>query len=52
MAVTAAEVGNLLTQHDRVRRTTDIPLFFGETAKDTITAMQLINRLREGRSHR
>jgi hypothetical protein len=45
MALTAAEVTNLLTQHDRVRRTTDIPLFYGEASKDSITATQLITRL-------
>jgi len=34
-----------LLNHDRVRRTTDIPLFFGNKAKETITPQQLIERI-------
>jgi hypothetical protein len=34
-----------LIQHDRVRRTTDIPLFYGRREKDTITPQQLVFRL-------
>ena len=45
MAVNADQVRDILTQHDRVRRTTDIPLFFGDTAKDGISAPQLIKRI-------
>lgn len=41
----AAGFANALTQHDRVRRSTDIPLFHGNRAKDTITPQQLIERL-------
>ena len=36
---------NALIAHDRVRRTTDIPLFYGIKEKDTITPQQLIDRL-------
>jgi Retrotransposon gag protein len=34
-----------LFQHDRVCRTTDIPLFYGRREKDTITPQQLVFRL-------
>jgi hypothetical protein len=33
---------NAVIAHDRVRRTTDIPLFYGQKEKDTITPQQLI----------
>ena len=33
-----------LAAHDRVKRSTDLPLFYGRKEKDTITAHQLINR--------
>lgn len=39
------DIQNALLQHDRVRRTTDMPLFFGVQGKDTITARNLIERL-------
>jgi hypothetical protein len=34
-----------LTAHDRVRRSTDIPFFYGRKEKDTVTPQQLIERL-------
>jgi hypothetical protein len=34
-----------LINHDRVRRTTDIPLFYGVKEKDTISPQQLVDRL-------
>jgi hypothetical protein len=36
-----------LIQHDRVRWTSDIPLFYGRKDKDTITPQQLIYRLKK-----
>ena len=41
----ANELAAALTNHDRVRRSTDIPLFFGKKGKDTVTPQQLIERL-------
>jgi len=38
-------IGNAMIAHDRTRRTTDIPLFFGIKEKDSITPQQLIERL-------
>jgi coproporphyrinogen III oxidase len=34
-----------LTQHDKVRRSTDIPLFYGRKDKDTISPHQLLERI-------
>ena len=34
-----------LIAHDRVRCTTDIPLFYGKKGKDTITPQQLVEQL-------
>lgn len=34
-----------LTQHDKVRRSTDIPLFYGIKGKDTISPHQLLERI-------
>ena len=39
-----AAIAAALATHDRVKRSTDLPLFFGRREKDTITAHQLINR--------
>ena len=36
-----------LTQHDRVRRSTDIPVFFGDERKDTVSPHQLIKRVEQ-----
>jgi hypothetical protein len=44
-AAGAAGLQQALIQHDRVRRTTDIPLFYGRKEKDTITPQQLVYRL-------
>jgi len=44
-AAGAAGLQQALIQHDRVRRTTDIPLFYGRKEKDTITPQQLVFRL-------
>jgi hypothetical protein len=41
----AKELGDALTQHERVRRTTDLPLFYGEPKRDTITAVHMIQRV-------
>ena len=41
----AAQIQQALIAHDRVRRTTDIPLFYGKKSKDTITPQQLVERL-------
>jgi hypothetical protein len=45
LAPGAAGLQQALIQHDRVRRTTDIPLFYGRKEKDTITPQQLVYRL-------
>ena len=34
-----------LAAHEQIRKTTDIPLFFGNKAKETVTPQQLIERL-------
>jgi hypothetical protein len=41
----AAQIQQALIAHDRVRRTTDIPLFYGKKGKDTIEPQQYIERL-------
>jgi hypothetical protein len=41
----AAQIQQALITHDRVRRTTDIPLFYGRKGKDTIEPQQYIERL-------
>ena len=41
----AEEIRQVLTQHDRTRRSTDIPLFYGRKEKDTISPQQLLDRL-------
>jgi len=41
----AAQIQQALIAHDRVRRTTDIPLFYGRKGKDTIEPQQYIERL-------
>jgi hypothetical protein len=38
----AAQIQQALIVHDRVRCTTDIPLFYGKKGKDTITPQQLV----------
>ena len=41
----AAQIQQALIAHDRVRRTTDIPLFYGRKGKDMISPQQLVERL-------
>ncbi len=41
----AAQIQQALIAHDRVWRTTDIPLFYGRKGKDTISPQQLVERL-------
>ena len=41
----AAQIQQALIAHDRVRRTTDILLFYGRKGKDTISPQQLVERL-------
>jgi hypothetical protein len=45
LAPGAAGLQQALIQRDRVRCTTDIPLFYGRKEKDTITPQQLVYRL-------
>jgi hypothetical protein len=35
-------IQQILQNHDRAKRSTDIPLFYGQPAKDTIAARLLI----------
>ena len=44
-AAANAGMAAALLQHDRVRRSTELPLFYGRKEKDTITARNLIVRL-------
>jgi hypothetical protein len=44
-AAGAQNIQQVLIQHDRVRRSTDIPLFYGRKDKDTISPQQLVARL-------
>jgi len=44
-AAAPADIQAALNNHDRVRRATDIPLFFGNKAKDTISARLLLARI-------
>ena len=40
-----AALAGALANHDRVKRSTDLPLFYGVKGKDVITAHQLIDRI-------
>jgi len=40
-----AALAGALANHDRVKRSTDLPLFYGIKGKDVITAHQLIDRI-------
>jgi hypothetical protein len=40
-------IQQILQNHDRAKRSTDIPLFYGQTAKDTIAARLLIVRVHD-----
>ena len=44
-AANQAQVQAALLAHERVRRSTDLPLFYGRKEKDTITARLLIDRI-------
>ena len=41
----ADQIAAALTNHDRIRRSTDIPLFYGKQGKDTVTPQQLVDRV-------
>ena len=41
----AAQVQQALLNHDRVKRSTDLPLFFGNKTRDTTTAPALLDRI-------
>ena len=41
----AHDLAAALTNHDRVRRSTDIPLFYGKKGRDTVTPQQLVERI-------
>lgn len=41
----AQQMQNVLGEHDRIRRSTELPLFYGRKDKDTCTAMYLMDRL-------
>jgi len=49
MAVPAAQlnVQNALLQHDRVQRSTDLPVYYGIPHKETISARDLVERLQK-----
>ena len=49
MAEERANMQAVLTQHDRVRRSTDIPMFYGDERRDTVSPHQLVKRI-EGAS--
>ena len=40
-----ANLAEALTQHDKVRRSIDIPLFYGRKDKDSISPHQLLERI-------
>ena len=41
----ADQMQAVLTQHDKMRRSTDIPVFFGDERRDTVSPHQLIKRI-------
>jgi hypothetical protein len=45
MMANQAQVQAALVQHDRIQKTMDIPLFFGNKAKETIMPQHLVERL-------
>ena len=49
MAEERANMQAVLTQHDRVRRSTDITMFYGDERRDTVSPHQLVKRI-EGAS--
>jgi hypothetical protein len=46
----AAQIAQALNDHDCIKRSTDMPLFFGRKEKDTITARHLIDRIDRART--
>ena len=43
-ALNADQVRDVLARHDRIRKSTDLPLYYGRKDKDTCTARLLIDR--------
>ena len=43
-----ANLAQALTDHERLKRSTDMPLYFGRKEKDTITTRHLIERIERG----
>lgn len=41
----AADLQNVLNAHDRVRKSTDLPLFYGKKEKDTVSPHVLLDRI-------
>ena len=41
----APDLATVLNNHDRVKRSTDIPLFYGIKGKDNVSAQQLVDRI-------
>ncbi len=46
-AVAPANITQALQDHDRAKRSTDIPLYYGQIGKDTIAARLLIVRIND-----
>ena len=46
----AVQIAQALNDHDRLKRSMDMPLFFGRKEKDMITACHLIDRIDRARS--
>ena len=44
-----AQFQQLLGQHDNIRRSTEMPLFYGDKAKDVCSALYLVDRLENAR---
>lgn len=44
-AAAAAALGGALLNHDRVKRSTELPLFFGNKSRDSISAPALLDRI-------
>ena len=47
-AAAGPNLAQALTDHERLKRSTDMPLYFGHKEKDTITARHLIERIERG----
>ena len=44
-AAAQAQMAAALNDHDRLKRSTEIPLFFGQKSRDSISARLLIDRI-------